>query len=204
MLDSGLKRPAWLVLALFAICGQGFAQSAADPPFDPSGPQTLRVCCRPLPKWSGSKNLLLFGLNRMIVHQINHCYIDFGEAAMMPGMNASFQTSGIHPIRSHNDDKQPMPDQITDSLTRGGECRKVEDATPDKINLLREELAGGACNSCGANYHNHVISFCFNNSNTYVYDLIVGAGMMPPKMKRAPGYRRHHVCGGQDEPARVK
>ncbi len=192
-----------ILCVLIAACARMNAQSAQTPePSPPGSTAPLRVCCRPLPKWSFSKNLILFGLNRAIVSQIRHCYIDFGEAALIPGMNASFQTSGIHPIRSGNDDKQPMPDQITDSLTRGGECKKVEDATPEKIKRLREELAGGTCNSCGNDYHNRVLSFCFNNSNTYVYDLIIGAGMTPPPMSRTPGYRRHH-CGGERGEARA-
>jgi hypothetical protein len=130
----------------------------------------------------------------MIINHLNHCFIDFGEASVVPGMNASFQTSGIHPVKSHNDNKQPIPDQITDTLSRGGECKKVTDATPEKIKRLQEELAGGTCNSCGSNYHNRVISLCFNNSNTYVYDLISGASMTPPRMKGAPGYHPHQSC----------
>ena len=189
-----------ILFVLIAACVRLNAQSAPTPESGPPGDEVpLRVCCRPLPKWAHSKNWILFGLNRAIVSQFRHCYIDFGKTALIPGMNASFQTSGIHPIGSGNDDKQPMPDQITDTLTRGGECKKVEDATPAKINLLREELAGGTCNSCGTDYHNRFMSLCFNNSNTYVYDLIVGADMTPPAMSRAPGYRQHHCGGRRDE-----
>lgn len=201
-LGAGLNKRL-ILCVLIAACARMNAQSVQTPESNPSD-AALRVCCRPLPKWSNSKNWILYGLNRAIVHQIRHCYIDFGEAALIPGMNVSFQTSGIHPIRSGNDDKQPMPDQITDALTRGGECKKVDDATPARIKLLREELAGGTCNSCGTNYHNRVMSLCFNNSNTYVYDLIVGAGMTPPRMKGAPGYRRHHACGGERDEMRAK
>jgi hypothetical protein len=148
-----------------------------------------------LPDWAGSKNWFLFALNRVFVSHLRHCYIDFGHATLVPGLDASFQISGIHPIRSHNGDKQPMPDQITDSLSLGGACRKVEDATPEKVSLLLQELARGRCPSCGNQFHNRPLRLCFNNSNTYVYDLIAGAGMTPPKMKGAPGYRRRHSCG---------
>jgi hypothetical protein len=188
-------KTAATVLLLMVMCGHVFGQAAStsQPAEDPGG--FLQVCCRPLSKWSGSKNPALWGLNRMIVSHINHCFIDFGEASVVPGMNATFQTSGIHPVRSRNDNKQPIPDQITDSLSLGGSCKKVANATPEKIKKLQDELAGGTCNSCGTSYHNRVASLCFNNSNTYVYDLISGAGMTPPKMSGAPGYRRHHECG---------
>jgi hypothetical protein len=159
------------------------------------GVPPLRVCCRPLPKWSSSRNPFLFALSKSIVSHLHHCYIDMGDVETLGDAGSSFQTSGIHPVVSDNDNKQPMPDQVTDTLVQGGECKKVEGATPDKISRLRDELAGGACNSCATDYHNRVISFCFNNSNTYVYDLISGAGMKPPKMGNAPGYRAHHACG---------
>jgi hypothetical protein len=197
MISFWPRKIAALLLWLMVMCCHVFGQasSAAQPPADQGS--FLQVCCRPLSKWTGSKNPALWGLNRLIVSHINHCFIDFGEASVVPGMNATFRTSGIHPVRSRNDNKQPIPDQITDSLYLGGSCKKVADATPEKIKKLNDELAGGACNSCGSSYHNRVATLCFNNSNTYVYDLISGAGMTPPKMSGAPGYRRHRDCGGE-------
>ena len=159
----------------------------------------VQVCCRPLPKWSGSKNPLLFALNKIIVSHLHHCYIDLGSPTVLPGSGGSFQTSGIHPIRPDNENKQPIPDQITDALIHGGECKKIQDATPEKIQVLRDELASGVCHSCGHQYHNRVASFCYNNSNTYVYGLIRGAGMTPPTMHRAPGYREHNSCVPHEE-----
>jgi hypothetical protein len=184
-------KKAFAIIVVFsfqlAMFGQGVPAASADTP-------RLRVCCRPLPRWHSSRNPLLFALNRSIVTHLHHCYIDFGETTVLPEFGGSVQTSGIHPILSDNNDKQPIPDQITDTLIGGGECRNVEGATPEKIARLRDELAAGTCNSCASHYHNRVITFCFNNSNTYVYDLISDAGMKPPKMTGAPGYRSHHAC----------
>ncbi len=182
------------VFLLLLSAGRANAQVVAG--LGPESVPALRVCCRPLPKWSGSKNLVLFALNRMIVTHIRHCYIDFGGPVLIPGVDASARTSGIHPVEARNGNKQPIPDQITDGLIGGGECKNVADATAETVQRLRDELSTGICYSCGKHYHNRAASFCYNNSNTYVYDLIVGAGMTPPKMRRAPGYRRHHACGG--------
>ncbi len=136
--------------------------------------------------------MILWGLNRAIVSHLHHCFIDFGEGDVHPFLA---RTSGIHPVRAANHQKQPMPDQATDIVIRGGKCKNVADATGEKVMKLRQELAAGKCNSCAGDYHNRVLTWCFNNSNTYVYDLIRGAGMMPPKMWGAPGYRAHHNCG---------
>jgi hypothetical protein len=183
-----------LFLALFTLtlvsgpCAN--AQSAA------AAPQQLQVCCRPLPKWSSSRNWLLRALNVAIVDHIRHCYVDFPAGVVVPGLGAPVRTAGIHPWEPGNNNKQPVLDQVTDSFDRKGTCKQVKDATPEKIQLLAEEIAAGTCYSCGKNYHNRVLTCCFNNSNTYVYELIRGAGMTPPPMRAAPGYRRHHECGG--------
>lgn len=187
------------IWAVFLVLGSAVATLAQTPVEAASVPAPPQVCCRPLPKWSGSKNLFLFALNKIIVTHLHHCYIDLGSPVTLPGVGSSVQTTGIHPIQPDNNDKQPIPDQITDALLRDGQCKNVEDATPEKIEQLKEELAGATCHSCGSNYHNHVISFCYNNSNTYVYDLISGAGMTPPKMHGAPGYRRHHACVSREK-----
>ena len=152
----------------------------------------LQVCCRPLPKWYGSKNVMLWSLNRTVVSHLHHCFIDFGQDESHPFLA---RTSGIHPIRAGNHDKQPIPDQDTDVVIRGGKCKRVIDATAEKVTKLQQELEERKCNSCAGNYHNRVLTWCFNNSNTYVYDLISGAGMTPPHMWGAPGYRAHHNCG---------
>jgi hypothetical protein len=99
-------------------------------------------------------------------------------------------------LERRNGNKEPILDQGTDNSDRGGACRVVKDATPEKVQRLAEEIATGACPSCGQDYHNRVLTGCFNNSNTYAYELVRGAGMTPPPMHGAPGYRRHHECGG--------
>jgi len=130
-------------------------------------------------------------LNRLIVHHIHHSYISFGSDLFIPGLGASIRTVGIHPIAPGNRNKRPIPDQDTD---RGGQCKIVQDATPEEMKKLAEEIAADTCYSCGKDYHNRVMSGCYNNSNSYVYDLIRGAGMTPPPMGGAPGYRHHHAC----------
>lgn len=188
------KKLGRALLTLLALCCSAYAQpqGQALPNTAPTG--GVRVCCRSLPKWSGAKNWFLLGLNKLVVKQLRHCYIEISDPGTAEGASVHGQTSAIHPIQPDNKDKQPIPDQITDSLLMGGECKNVEDATPEKIKLLREELATGTCPSCGDDYHNRVLSGCYNNSNTYVFELISRAGMTPPKMKCAPGYRREHAC----------
>lgn len=154
----------------------------------------VRVCRRPLPRWAGSKNWLLAGLNRLFVRHLHHSYISFTNDVLIPGTEGFVRTVGIHPVEAANNNKQPMLDQNTDNLDNGGDCKVVQDATPEKIQRLIQEIAADTCYSCGKNYHNRALSGCYNNSNSYVYDLIKEAGMTPPKMKGAPGYRHHHEC----------
>ena len=149
----------------------------------------LQVCCRPLPKWSSSRNWVLKTVNLTIVQHLHHCYIDFPAGAGTPR-----KTAGIHPVEPQNDDKQPIFDQNTDNFDAGGACKVVKDATPEKVQRLQAEISAGTCYSCGKNYHNRPLTGCFNNSNTYVYDMLTGAGMTPPPMSGAPGYRPHHTC----------
>jgi len=167
---------------------------ASDHPTTIEGDPVLRVCRRPLPRWAGSRNWLLKFLNYVGVRHLHHSYISFPQDTVIPGVGSSFRTVGIHPVGAANKNKQPMLDQGTDNLNNGGECKVVRDATPQKLQRLIEEIAADTCYSCGKDYHNRVHSACYNNSNTYVYDLIKGAGMTPPKMKGVPGYRHHHTC----------
>jgi len=170
------------------------AQESASVSSPGGSDAVLRVCRRPLPRWAGEKNWLLAGLNRTVVRHLHHSYISFANGVFIPGAGGFVHTVGIHPVGASNENKQPMLDQSTDNLDAGGECKAVKDATPEKIQRLVAEIAADTCYSCGNNYHNRALSGCYNNSNTYVYDLIKEAGMTPPKMKGAPGYRRHHTC----------
>lgn len=170
------------------------AQSQGPIPEQVTTGPLVRVCSRPLPRWAGSRNWLLKILNRLAVRHLHHSYISFASDVFIPSVGTSVRTLGIHPVGAGNRNKQPMLDQITDNLDNGGICKAVKDATPEKIKRLTDEIAADTCYSCSKNYHNRALSGCYNNSNTYVYDLIQGAGMTPPKMKGAPGYRHHHEC----------
>jgi hypothetical protein len=92
-------------------------------------------------------------LHKLIVSHLHHCYLDLGGAARLPENGSSIQTWGIHPVLAANANKQPIADQITDTVLRSGECKKVAGATPEAIRRLRRELSGGACNSCASHYH---------------------------------------------------
>jgi hypothetical protein len=190
-----LKRNAAILVAVLGSCFSAVAQtaSAATPAATPEA--QLQVCCRSLTKWGSSRNPVLRGLNITIVSRLHHCYVDFPAGVIVPGFGAPVQTAGIHPLEANNINKQPNLDQSADNSDRGGYCKPVKDATPEKIKLLAKEIAGGICNACAENYRNRALRNCFNNSNTYVYDLISGAGMTPPQMKGAPGFRAHHDCG---------
>jgi hypothetical protein len=194
----------WIILIFTLLIGQlavALAATAQDSfvteknlPAEDANAGTLLVCHRPLPKWAGSRNFLLRALYKFGVRHIHHSYIDFSQQVVVPGTAMTFRTVGIHPVGPSNHDKEPLPDQITDTLVIGGECKPVKDVTEEKLQRLINEIAADMCYSCGKNYHNHVLTGCYNNSNTYVYDLIVGSGMTPPSMRGTPGYRRHHTC----------
>jgi len=180
-------------LALFLVACVSISNAQAQTAAVQISPGEVRVCCRPLPKWSGAKDWFEFGLNRLVVDHLHHCYIELAGNVGSSGAAFYGKTSSIHPVAPRNDNKQPMPDQFTDSLTMGGHCKSVEDATPERIKRLQEQLATGACPSCVSNYHNRVLSARYNNCNTYVFELIRAAGMTPPRMSGVPGYHRAWV-----------
>lgn len=196
----GAKRSVLIPLLALVFCipgsGSDFPahQSAGGVSLSAEKEALVRVCSRPLPRWAGSKNWLLVGLNRLFVRHLHHSYVSFANGVFVPSAGGFVHTVGIHPVGASNNNKQPMLDQTTDNLDNGGQCKVVKDATPEKIQRLVEEIAADTCYSCGKNYHNRALSGCYNNSNSYVYDLIKEAGMTPPKMKGAPGYRHHHEC----------
>jgi hypothetical protein len=185
---------ATIALASVFIAAPALAQSSPDA----SAPGDLRVCCRPLIRWQNSTKWFLRLPNRVMVRRFNHCYIertpvpDTSGAAGQP--TAPTQTVGIHGYGPRQENQFPNQNDESDGLRQGGSCKRVKDATPEKIRDLEEEIRKGLCYSCGKEYHNRPDKACFNNSNTYIYDLIKGAGMTPPPMKNAPGYRAHHAC----------
>lgn len=179
-----MKKFFTTILAFTALLSSiGAAQTVPETAAGASSAAFPRVCCRPIYRFSHARFPLvrLLGVPARIW---NHCFIE-----LQPGY-----TIGIHPVESRAANKQPVPNQETDNIIYGGRCRKIEDATPGKIELLRQEIGGRACNSCGKDYHNKICAFCFNNSNTYVYDMLKAAGLKPPRFSRAPGYRLHHRC----------
>ncbi|MBZ5524090.1 MAG: hypothetical protein LAP21_17785 [Acidobacteriia bacterium] len=137
-----------------------------------------RVCCRPLRKFSHSR-LPAARLLGLAAGGFDHCFIE-----LQPGY-----TTGIHPVEPRVANKQPVPDEETDSIAYGGECKKIEDATPEKMQRLQKEIDARTCYSCGRDYHNSAGTGYFNNSNTYVFDLLKGVGMTPPVFPHAPGYK---------------
>ncbi len=184
-----LQRNAMLGVCIVVLLHMGHAQTGAPigAPVvsETSTPASAfpRVCCRPLYRFNHARlaPVRLLGVPTRI---FDHCYIE-----TQPGV-----TIGIHPIAPHAANKQPIPNQDTDNTTYGGECKKIEDATPEKLERLQKQIDARTCNSCGRDYHNTVGTGCFNNSNTYVYDMVKSAGMKPPSFDRAPGYRLHHRC----------
>jgi len=161
----------------FGICAMMLAPSAVHAQAEASSAYP-RVCCRPLRKFAHSR-LPAARLLGLAAGGFDHCFIE-----TRPGF-----TTGIHPIEPHVANKQPVPNEETDSIAWGGECKKIEDATPEKMQRLQKEIDARICYSCGADYHNSAATGYFNNSNTYVFDLVKSAGMTPPAFPHAPGYK---------------
>jgi len=156
---------------------------------DPSG--LLRVCCRPLRRWEHSPNPFLKLAWFLIIRHKRHCYIELMPA--IPIFGPAARTIGVHPIDPKDEDspQYPIPNQSTDNLDEGGKCKSVDGVTPCKLKKLQDEIDSQTCYSCGKDYHNSWWSGDYNNSNTYVYDMIQGAGLTPPPMENAPGYHPH-------------
>jgi hypothetical protein len=136
-----------------------------------------RVCCRPLYKFSHSR-LPAARLLGLAAGRFDHCFIE-----TRPGV-----TIGIHPIEPHATNKQPIPNEETDTIAYGGDCKKIKDATPEEMQRLQQEIDVRACFSCGKDYYNKAGIGSFNNSNTYVFDMLKGAGLTSPPFPHAPGY----------------
>jgi hypothetical protein len=160
----------FLMLAVVPLVSEAQENTDADTAFP-------RVCCRPLYKFSHAR-LPIARLLGLAAGHLDHCFIE-----TRPGF-----TLGIHPVEPHAANKQPIPNEETDTTAYGGECKKIEDATPEKMQRLQQEMDARACYSCGRDYFNKAGIGSFNNSNTYVYDMLQGAGLTPPPFEHAPGY----------------
>ncbi len=136
---------------------------------DPTGLDKVQVCCRPLRK---AKPFL------MIWH---HCYIKITDSS-------GSHTWGILPDSQGN--QIPVKD---DKRNSGGKCKDAPGGSQcgDAEKLRRgldDDASSQSCPSCGANYRNMWWRFAGYNSNTFVYNMLSGAGFVPPPEPRSPGY----------------
>jgi len=134
---------------------------------DPTGLDKVQVCCRPLRK---AKPFL------MIWH---HCYIKISDSD-------GTHTWGILPNKQGS--QIPAKD---DPRNSGGKCKDVPgtQCQADKLRkALDDDTTSGSCPSCGTRYRNMWWRFAGYNSNTFVYNMISGAGFTPPREPLSPGY----------------
>lgn len=86
----GMTRSFLILLALVASSVSLMAQAG-----DGANASALEVCCRPLPKWSASKDPILLALNKTIVTHLHHCYIDMGTTVCCPAWKRRFRVPGF-------------------------------------------------------------------------------------------------------------
>jgi RHS repeat-associated protein len=155
---------------------------------DPSGLRRVQVCCRGL---DYLKPLLSF---------FRHCYI------RITGDKGDVDTYGVVGNRGSRKNQIPRhgngktEDDGGPDRNSGGEktCKdaKGDDCQVDKLKKgLEKARQSSSCPSCGANYREWIRTDLLNffdgfNSNTWVYNMISGAGMTPPPQSRAPGYHQ--------------
>jgi len=181
--------------------GNGYSYVEDDPTNanDPTGLRKVEVCCRGLIREIAGKKLFRFW---------KHCFIKiFNDGNPKPDTYA---------ILGDQDSSKNQTPRMNDNLGPRGTDRNLEDNPKCQnvpgtecqiqklINGLNAAVRAGTCPSCGENYqlfflpeltpepgrYGPVDGF---NSNTWVYNMILGAGMTPPGMGRAPGY--HQAAG---------
>ena len=129
-----------------------------------------------------------------LIRFFKHCYI---KVTFEGGRE---QTYGV--LGDRGSTKNQIP-RTGDDRNSGGNCKDVPGTECQKNKLiegLERAVREGTCPSCGENYDAlragpdlvHLIDGY--NSNTFVYNMLLGAGMVPPGMGRAPGY---HPAPGQ-------
>jgi RHS repeat-associated protein len=165
---------------------------------DPEGLEKAQVCCRSLNRFASGP-----------VHPLglwHHCYIKFinddgsldtfgvlgnpkGTASQKPRHGHTERPTPLDPFPKGNED-DGTPDRDT-----GGHCKDLP--AGECLKKLRQGLQkavnAGSCPSCGANYHNWWWKFDGNNSNTFIFNMLQGAGITPPTERNAPGY--HSASG---------
>ena len=159
---------------------------------DRQGPDSVSVCCRPIHQF--------FPLS-----VFRHCYVQIHENA--DGMDHTWgvlgDVGGTNHQKMRKDDLAILDDKgnVKDPRNSRGQCSTV-DGSDLQIQKLEEGLEAAVnsqtCPSCGKNYRlwfarDLVHLFDGHNSNTWIYNMILGAGMKPPHEGNAPGY--HWAAG---------
>jgi RHS repeat-associated protein len=170
----------------------GFVTNDPVNSIDRDGLARVQVCCRGL------------DFLKPLLSMFHHCYIriesDDGKTIDTYGIlgNHGSRKNQIPRHGNGTTDDDGKPDRNT-----GGQksCKPVE-GNACQIGKLKDGLdravRSGTCPSCEANYHEWVRTdlvhfFDGFNSNTWVFNMISGAGMKPPNQSRAPGY--HNAPG---------
>ena len=155
----------------------GYAYTGDDPLgwTDPLGFRRVQVCRQPLKRLHG-----LIGFE-------GHTYI------RIINDDDTETTYGILGDIGSTKNQRPRKD---DPRNAGRDCTDVH-ACEGQIDTLVEALErayqSGTCPSCGDNYRAWFAGDLANffdgyNSNTWVCNMIQGAGITPPSVTRAPGY----------------
>lgn len=166
-----------------------YAANNAIPWSDVEGLDSVSVCCRPI-------------VTYFPMCALHHCYIQIHEEA--DGMD---HTWGILRDAGRSNNQIPRNDDgaILDSKGKvkqprnsGGKCSPVSGGD-GQIKKLKDGLEAAVksetCPSCGKKYRLWIVRdvlhiFDGHNSNTWVYNMLLGAGMKPPRESMVPGYHR--------------
>ncbi len=147
---------------------------------DPEGLDIVSVCCRPL-----------FYLSWLQLFKIwHHCFINIHSES-----NGKDNTWGILGDPGTTKNQIPRKNEGRNNPKKA-DCKPVPGIyTSCEVETLRKGLDAAAdtktCPSCGSNYRQFILrgrSIDGYNSNTWAYNMIEGAGLIPPAQARAPGY----------------
>lgn len=171
----GAGRRSQFLLQLYA-----FVANSPVNAVDPEGLDQVWVCWRPLSKrWPLRRWRHTFIKIHTDSDGLDHTWGILGD----PG-----QTTNQRPWK----DESGTPKDPRNSTKNGGECILVPGyVTTCQIESLKKGLdAARDSGTCGPNYKNKWWRADYYNSNTFVYNMLTGAGMTPPAISRAPGYRK--------------